>query len=406
MRRWISLLLVCLGSAWCAFPAAAANTRQITPEAVEYDFGEQVTLQARLESEAAISEVTAFLRSEGTDQTYSGTAVIQDGLITYRHDLTAESLRAFAAVEYWFRLTPQTGKPYLSGTYSFYYEDNRFDWQEHFSNNFVIHWYEGDVDFAQDVLNAAEAGLARAQGMLSLESINPVDIYVYASGVEMQSTLRLGGLRWIAGHADPDLGVAVVSLPAGPDQRSEIERQIPHEVMHLMLYQSVGQAYYTLPVWLKEGLASANEMRPNPDYYVILSKAVEQDTLLPITALCQSFPQDNNVYLAYAQSDSFIRYLYQQYGQSGLQNMLESYAAGEGCETGSVQSTGLTLSELEQGWRKTSLNDNLLGIAVEALLPWSALLLGILLVPLGMLLAGRRRWKRQQAGRKPGEGTG
>ena len=406
MHRWISLLLICLGSAWCALPAAAANTKQVTPEPVAYTFGEQVTLQARLEGEAAISEVQAFLRSEGSDQTYSGTAVFQDGLITYHHDLTVEPLRAFAAVEYWFRLTPPTGEPYLSGTYSFYYEDNRFAWQEHFSENFVIHWYEGEVDFAQDVLNAAEAGLARAQGMLRLESIKPVDIYVYASGVEMQSTLRLGGLRWIAGHADPDLGVAVVSLPPGPDQRSEIERQIPHEVMHLILYQSVGQAYYTLPVWLKEGLASANEMRPNPDYYVILSKAVEQNTLLPMAALCQSFPQDNNVYLAYAQSDSFIRYLYQQYGQSGLQSLLESYALGGGCETGSIQSTGFTLSELEQEWRKTSLNDNLLGIAVEALLPWSVVLLCVLLVPLGMLLVGRRKRTHRQAGGKPAEGTG
>jgi len=393
----MTLLLLCLGTVWMVIPGAAADTWQVTPEAVEYTFGEQVTLQAHLESEAAINEVQVFLRSEGESETYSGEAVIQDGLITYRHDLTAEPLRAFAAVEYWFRLTPQTGESFTSDTYSFYYEDNRFDWQEHFSETFVVHWYEGDLDFAQDVLNAAEAGLARAQGMLRLESIEPVDIYVYASGMEMQSTLRLGGLRWIAGHADPDLGVAVVSLPDGPDQRSEIERQIPHEVMHLMLYQSVGPAYYTLPVWLKEGLASANEMRPNPDYYVILSKAVEQDTLLPMPALCQSFPQDNNVYLAYAQSDSFIRYLYQQYGQSGMQSLLESYASGEGCETGSIQILGLSLSELEQGWRKTSLNDNLLGIAMEALLPWSVLLLVILLVPLGMLLAGRRNAAHSQA---------
>ena len=171
-------------------------------------------------------------------------------------------------------------------------------------------------------------------------------------------------LRWIAGHADPDLGVAVVSLPAGPDQRSEIERQIPHEVMHLLLYQSVGPAYYPLPVWLKEGLASANEMRPNPDYYVILSKAVEQDTLIPMASLCQSFPQDNNVYLAYAQSDSFVRYLYQQYGQNGMQRL---------CRTAMPRvkavrplpnpCLGFSLSELEQEWRRAALNDNVLGMS-------------------------------------------
>jgi hypothetical protein len=396
MRRWIFLLLISLGTAWLVTPASAAEAGQVTPEAVEYTFGEQIRLQARIEGETAISEVQAFLRSSGDTETYSGTAVLQDGQIRYTHDLTAEPLRAFSAVDYWFRITPQTGEPYVSETFSFYYEDNRFEWQEHFSDTFVVHWYEGEIDFAQDVLNAAEAGLARARGMLELPATDPVDIYVYASGVEMQSTLRLGGLRWIAGHADPDLGVAVVSLPVGPDQRSEIERQIPHEVMHLLLYQSVGPAYYSLPVWLKEGLASANEMRPNPDYYVILSNAVEGDTLIPMASLCQSFPQDNTVYLAYAQSDSFIRYLYQQHGQTGMQNLLESYAAGQGCETASIPVLGLTLSELEQEWRRTALNDNILGIAFEALLPWSVLLLGILLVPLGMVLASRRRAARPQ----------
>ncbi len=396
MRRWIFLLLITLGMAWMALPAFAAHTRQVSSDPVEYTFGEQISLQAHIEGEVAISEVQAFLRSSGDTETYSGTAVLQDGQIRYRHDLTAEPLRAFSAVEYWFRITPQTGDPYLSDTYSFYYEDNRFDWQVHSSESFVVHWYEGEIDFAQDVLNAAEAGLARARGLLVLPAIEPVDIYVYASGVEMQSTLRLGGLRWIAGHADPDLGVAVVSLPAGPDQRSEIERQIPHEVMHLLLYQSVGPAYYSLPVWLKEGLASANEMRPNPDYYVILSNAVDGDTLIPLASLCQTFPQDNTVYLAYAQSDSFIRYIYQQYGQSGMQSLLESYASGQGCENASIPVLGLSLTELEQEWRRTALKDNVLGVALEALLPWSLLLVGILLVPLGMVLAGRRRSARPQ----------
>jgi hypothetical protein len=391
MRRWIFILLFSVSITWLGIPVSAAPSSQVTPDPVEYTFGDQVILRASIDSEIKIREVRAFLHSSGDTETYSGAAVLQDGQIKYRHDLTAEPLRAFSQVEYWFLLTPQTGDSFLSDTFSFYYEDNRFDWQVHASESFILHWHEGDFDFAQNVLNAAEAGLVRASRMLVIPPIQPANIYVYASGLEMQSTLRLGGLRWIAGHADPDLGVAVVSLPSGPDQRSEIERQIPHEVMHLLLYQSVGQAYYTLPTWLKEGLASANEMRPNSDYYVILSNAVEGNVLIPLASLCQSFPQDNTVYLAYAQSDSFIRYLYQQFGQTGLQNLVDSYASGAGCENAPLPVFDMSLSELEQEWRRAALNDNVLGLALEALLPWSFLLLGIILVPLGMLLAGRRR---------------
>ncbi len=396
MRRWILIILFSVSLTWSGMPALAAPFWQITPDPVEYTFGEQVILRARIDSEIKIREVRVFLQSSGDTDTYSGIAGYQNGQIKYRHDLASEPLRAFSQVEYWFLITPQSGDPFLSATFSFYYEDNRFDWQVHSSESFTVHWYGGDFNFAQSVLNAAEAGLVRASRLLVLPQTQPVDIYVYASGMEMQSTLRLGGLRWIAGHADPDLGIAVVSLPAGPDQRSEIERQIPHEVMHLLLYQSMGQEYYSLPIWLKEGLASANEMRPNPDYYLILSNAVEDDTLIPMASLCQSFPQDNTAYLAYAQSDSFTRYLYQQYGQTGLQNLVDSYTAGNGCENATLPVFDLSLNELDFEWRRAALNDNVLGFALKSLLPWSFVLLGIILVPLGMLLAGRRRSTKPQ----------
>ena len=235
-----------------------------------------------LDTQVTVVDVQVFLRGSGDTETYSGPAIIQDGEVVFLHDLTSQPLRAFSDVEYWFRISPENGEPFQSDTYTFYYEDNRFSWQTLSSGPFSVHWYEGTTEFAQSVLNAAEAGLERAKTLLKLPLVQAVDIYVYASGMEMQSTLRLGGLRWIAGHADPDLGVAVVSLPTGPYQRSEIERQIPHEVMHLLLYQLTGASYYSLPIWLKEGLASANETRPNPDYYVILSSAVEKDTLIPM----------------------------------------------------------------------------------------------------------------------------
>jgi hypothetical protein len=160
--------------------------------------------------------------------------------------------------------------------------------------------------------------------------------------------------------------------------------------MHLLLYQAVGPAYASLPTWLKEGLASANESRPNPNYYVLLSEAVVQDALIPMSMLCSSFPQDNTIYQAYAQSDSFVRYLYQQYGQTGLQNMLVSYASGEGCETAPVASTGMALTDLEKEWRRSTLNDNILDLILEGLLPWVALLIVVLLVPFVLVISSRR----------------
>ena len=393
MHRWPVLLLFCLGISLLAIPALAAPSGQITPQPVEYTFGGQITLRADLNLAEPVSGVQVFLQSKGDNITYVGPATIQKDHLLFHHDLTTQPLRAFSVVEYWFRIQPVTGSAITSDKYSFMYEDNRFAWQTLSSESFTVHWYEGDEAFAQSVLNAAQAGLAHASELLELPSIQPMNIYVYATGVEMQSTLRLGGLQAVAGHADPDLGVAVVSLPAGPDQRSETDRQIPHEVLHLLLYQAVGENYYQLPVWLKEGLASANETRPNPDYYVILSRAVEEESLIPLASLCETFPQDNTVYLAYAEADSFVRYLFQQYGQAGIEGLVQSYAAGQGCENAPVSALGASLSELEQGWQRNALKADILGMALEALLPWGVLLSMLFLFPilLVLILSGRNR---------------
>ena len=137
MRRWIILLLLSLGPGWLVLPSLAAACLAGDP----LSGGIHLWRAGHPASEhwirdAAISEVQVFLRSRGDTETYSGTAVIQDGQIIYHHDLTAEPLRAFSHDGILVPHHPKTGEPYLSDTYSFYYEDNRFDWQEHF---FRIH---------------------------------------------------------------------------------------------------------------------------------------------------------------------------------------------------------------------------------------------------------------------------
>jgi hypothetical protein len=395
MRRlWITLLLAIalLGFSYHASLAISGDLQDYATQ-VDYTFGGQVNFRLQLSPDTPVQEVQIFIRSQGDSETYLGTATLSPEEAIYIHDLTSQPLRAFAEVQYWFQVTTQAGEVYTTPPQAFFYEDNRFAWQVLDSSPFTVHWYEGDLAFGQSVLDAAQEGLSRAQSLLPLPPPEPIDIYVYASGAEMQSTLRLGGLKWVAGHADPDLGVMVVSLPAGPDQHRETERQIPHELMHILTYQSVGSVYSDLPVWFKEGTASANELRPNPDYYIILTKAAESDTLIPLSYLCASFPQDTSLYLAYAESDSFIRYLYQVYGSAGLGAMLQSYAEGQGCENGSQVALGEDLAQLERQWQREALGTEAVLAALENLLPWFLLLLIVISVPLLLTLLSLRKKK-------------
>jgi hypothetical protein len=229
---------------------------------------------------------------------------------------------------------------------------------------------------------------------LELPSPEGVEIYVYAKGLDMQSTLRVAGIPLVAGHADPELGVIVVTLPPGPDQRLEIERQIPHELMHIMLFQAVGDQYSNLPAWLKEGLASIAELMPNPDYYILLNDAVVNNTFISMESLCNSFPTEAaSFYLSYAQSASFTRFLYEQYGQQGLQSLVERYSEGLGCANGAESALGKQLSELEKDWRRSTFGEDKAETAFENILPWLGIFVFALIVPIILMVVS---WLRRK----------
>jgi hypothetical protein len=368
---------------------SAASEIDILENEVDYTFGGQITFRAKIQSDAPMDEVLVFIRNEGDTNTIVGKASINNGEVVYTHDLTQQSLRAFSQVEYWFRVTSQDGETITSLPESFYYEDNRFDWQILENKPFRVHWYDGDLNFAQSVLDVAQAGYRRILSFIPLSEPPLVDIYVYASGLEMQSTLQLAGQTWIAGHADPDLSVMVVTLPPGPDQLLETERQIPHELLHILIYQEIGADYRKLPSWYNEGLASMAELKPNPDYYIVLNSAVENESFIPITSLCDSFPTDaSNVYLAYAQSESFTRFIYQEYGTSGLQALMEANAEGMGCDRATEIALNSSLAQLETRWRRETFNENVIVNAVGNLLPWFVLLGVVMLIPLILSMGG------------------
>ena len=390
MRRILRLLILIVALLWLGRPAAGAVEGQAA-QAVEYTFGGQVQFRLALAADQAPSAVQVFLRNQGDEQVWSGAMTLAGSEAVYVHDLTQHPLRAFSTVEYWFSITPQTGEAHTTEIKSFLYLDNRYQWQVIDDTAFRIHWYEGDASFGESLLAAARQGAERAFSLLPVSQSQPVDIYVYASGKELQSTLRLGGLNWVAGHADPELSLMVVSLPAGPDQKRETERQIPHELMHILLYQTVGEGYALLPTWFKEGLASANELSPNPDYFKILTTAVEDEALISLSQLCQSFPQDTSVYLAYAEADRFVRYLHEKYGAQGLGGLLQSYAGGESCELGPQAALGLPLERLENDWRREELGEFAMLSALMNMLPWMLVLGLALLVPMATLLFSMRK---------------
>ena len=263
------------------------------------------------------------------------------------------------------------------------YSDDRFTWSQR-SGEFVrVHWYEGDEAFGDALLDTARRSLNEVNTLIPAPMTVPVDVYVYASAADLQSALFLGGEAWQGGHANPKLGVVMVAIPPGPEQSIDMETLIPHELAHVVLYRSVGDGYSALPVWLSEGIASLAELYPNPDYDQALNTASQNGSLLPIVELCDTFPPDaSRAYLAYAESQSFVRFLRDSYGTPALFSLTSAYANGLNCEQGAVRALNTSLVSLDARWRESELGANVVGVFFRAMLPYLGLFGLLLLIPI------------------------
>jgi hypothetical protein len=378
-------------------PAYAQD--QIVMTKAEYTFGGEMILEATAQTASPVQDARLFLKVEGESSERENQVVVDPaGKLSSRVDLTHAPIRAFSPITYWFEVNTQSGEKIASPQTSLFYEDNRFKWKTMELQPFQVHWYEGDNLYAQQIADVAQAGLQRVQGLLPLKSPSHIDIYAYRTAAEMQATLNQSEQNWVAaGHADPDLGVMVVTLPPGPESNLLMEQRIPHELMHILLYQDLGAAYTNLPTWLNEGLASSAELYPNPEYLTLLDGAYQKGSLLPIESLCKTFPRDaSSALLAYAEAASFTRYLHEQYGNTGLEKLVNQYRENITCENGIQLALGNTLFQQESQWRRDIFGENTIFTALRNLIPWTVLLLVVIFVPLGLTFFGLRRKSAQQ----------
>jgi len=357
---------------------------------ISHVFGEEIVIQANLQSELEIDTVQIIIEAQdGTIVAVDSLEVGSDGSLQYRLDLLERPVRAFSTLQIWFEIGLSSGGSFTTEPTPFLYEDNRFDWQGFQNQDFSIAWYQPDPTLGQTIYNTALQGLDRIHSQVTVPDPEDISIYAYSNVVDMQETLMFSGGSsfWIAGHAASDLGVIVVSLPPGPEQTLEIKRQIPHELVHILLYRKMGAGYPNLPRWFNEGLASTAELFPNPDYQLLLDKAYQRDALIPLADLCPSFPMDAASFqLSYAEAYAFTSYLLETYGKDKIDGLVQAYTRGLSCDQGIQEVFQVPLSRLESDWRRAMFNENQILNKWLDNLPLVLVFGVVFLAPLGFVL--------------------
>ena len=373
--------------------AQAQSGIELTNIGATVQYGESITFLAEIKTSIQIRQASIIVLDEvqGLIQVLPLT-VTPEGRAEYRFDTRQNLLRPFSTVRWYYEFALEDGTTVQSDEYSVRYEDNRFQWQSLEVGTVRVHWYNGDANFGAGSMNAAQAGLVSISRILPLDLAQPIDIYLYASESDLQATLAPSGEAWVAGHADPALGIVTAVIAPGAEQTIFMERAIPHELMHVMLYRSVGAGYANIPAWLSEGLAVLAELSPNPDYDRVLTDAGQKNGLIPLSDLCVSFSaRVDQAFLAYAESRSFTNYLLTTYGSSSLMTLATTYADGVDCEHGTERAFGASLSQLELSWRSSILGQSSLNLTLDSSAPYLVLLCLVLFIPLIAILSTSRR---------------
>ena len=347
----------------------------VADQEVEYTFAEKIIFSLELEGSLEIDSINLIIQTAGYPSFVGEASITSPGKAEFVYDLTQRPLPAFSTITYLYHVYLGNGDTYETTSYSFTYLDNRYNWQELIQEPFRIYWYEGEITLAQEALDVALQAQSQILDILQQPAGDqPITIFIYGSEEELQSTLTSLGQFWVGGHADPALGSVVVALPPAVDQPLEIQRLIPHEIAHILLYRFMGAEYGYLPAWFSEGFASQMEFYSLPEYDLILEKAYNERGLIPISHICTAIPTDSDLArLSYAQADSFLEYIQQEYGVTGIQALILAYDQGVSCERGVEAALGISLENLEKEWKRVT-------FARDAYLNYIYILGGVLLI--------------------------
>lgn len=394
MRGLIRFLL-CLLMLLPVSSVRAQNPEFVKDVQLDYQFGSSINLTAKIPEPSQFSWVHLILQPEGQASRQIEIFPSSDGSVSTHYDLSADPLRPFARVYYWFELRDIIGETFTTPSYWFDYNDNRYEWSTSDYDLFHIHWVDGADSFGQKSQEIATEGLKAATVLLPVTPDFPINIYVYSDIDALQEALILTGQPWTAGHASPDLGILLVSNGGESSELINLERQIPHELMHVLEYKLAGASYSEIPAWLTEGLATSVELYPDPDLQRILKEAHASGSLLSISELCAGFPQDAKAaQLAYAQSSSFVNYLNGRFGTDVFTKLIEKAASGQTCANAVNSAVEVPLEQLEKDWiaatftTSTPVNFGILTVVISA-----GVLLAIMLI---LLLRKRHSAERIQ----------
>ena len=302
---------------------------------VDVEFGSDVIFSC-----ASSSYQSARIKLEGG----------KDVSVTKEWDMRRTGSIPPGAVVWWrWRVVDDIGQEFRSRRQEVIYNDERFDWQMHTSDNITFYWYAGGNGFGRRLADSVRDGLANLQ--LDSELSAPVKAFVYESAEDLRSAV-LFSQAWTGGLAFTSRNILLITVDP-----AELDTHIPgmiHELAHLLVSELTFNCFGDLPTWLEEGLAMYAEGDLTDHQRISLEDAIASDDLISLRSLNSSFPADHSgAHLSYAQSWSLVNYLITVYGWPKMQRLLDVFAEGATYEQAIKKVYRIDLDGLQAAWLRS-----------------------------------------------------
>lgn len=265
-------------------------------------------------------------------------------------DMRKAALPVGATVRYWWVIENQNGDRLVTDKYTLQFQDTRYSWQNLAESQVSLFWYRGSLSFASELLAACNQALKRLYADTGAHLERPISIYIYASPQDLRAAM-IFPREWTGGVAFPEFGTIAIGVPV--NQLDWGKKAVAHELGHMVVHQVTFSPYgASLPVWLNEGLAMHAE--GERDFYLelLLRKAATEGRLFSVRSLSSPFsakPED--AYLSYAQSQSLVEFLIQNYGKGKMLELLNLLKEGSSVDEALLAVYGFDQSGLDSLWK-------------------------------------------------------
>lgn len=330
-------------------------------------YGEAISFNLRASAPVPLVRGALVVRGEHLADPYRVEVPFAPGQrVELSHSVPVADLRlpAFARLQVQWVFQDEAGSPYATAPVALSYADNTvpWAWAVQTQGGVTVYTDGASPDVANAALSTAVTAAAQTRRVLGVASVAEIHVFVYPELSQLVQALRLHGENvqdWVAAYAIPAYRVALVAASPGPEGIASLRRDIPHEVTHLVLAEAAGPEAARIPGWFAEGLALLGAPEADPTLSRVLHEAADRGTLLPLEALCAprftGLAADDTA-LAYAQSESVMRYIDHRFGAAYTQRLLAAYADGMDCQAGVQRALGISLAQLESQWHNDLLS--------------------------------------------------